>query len=142
MSWDIYLVRTGTNTEPEHLISEENMVKFTREEIIGELVVLARDLNLKAEDLESKYVHLRGEGWSIEFNFWDGLESYHTIDMEVRGRLQPTEVLCRLKKDLGARIVDMCARGFWEEEVISGFGKWKTLNDKVARGSEKQNETK
>lgn len=133
MSWDIYLVRTKTNTEPEHLIPEENMVKFTREEIIRELVVLARDLNLKAEDLEAKYVHLRGEGWSIEFNFWEGLEPYRTIDMAVRGVKQPTEVLSRLKKDLKARIVDMCAGGFWEEGGTSGFDEWKVLNDKAAR---------
>lgn len=133
MSWDIYLVRTETNTEPEYLIPEENMVKFTREEIIRELVVLARHLNLKAEDLEAKYVHLRGDGWSIEFNFWDDLEPYSTIDMEVRGVKQPTEVLSRLKKDLKARIVDMCAGDFWEEGA-SGFGEWKALNDKVARG--------
>ncbi|MBQ9141071.1 MAG: hypothetical protein IJX63_04675 [Lachnospiraceae bacterium] len=134
MSWDIYLVRTETNTEPEHLIPEENMVKFTREEIIRELVVLARDLNLKAEDLEAKYVHLRGGDWSIEFNFWDDLEPYSTIDMEVRGGKLPTEVLSRLKKDLKARIVDMCAGEFWEEEGASGFSEWKALNDKVARG--------
>ena len=133
MSWDIYLVRTETNTEPEHMISNENIVKFTREEIIRELVVLAKELHLRAEDLDAKYVHLRGEDWSIEFDFWDGMESYYTIDMEVRGRLQPTEVLSRLKRDLNARIVDMCAGGFWEEEGVSGFCAWKALNERVTQ---------
>ncbi len=136
MSWDIYFVRTKSNTEPEHLIQEENMVKFTREEIIRELVVLAMELNLKAEDLEAKYIHLRGEDWSIEFNLWEGLEPYSTIDMEVRGVKQPTEVLSRLKKDLNARIVDMSAGGFWEEDGASGFGEWKALNDRAARSLE------
>lgn len=133
MSWDIYLVRTETNTEPEHLISEENIVKFTREEVIQELVLLADELNLRVEDSETRYMHLRGEGWSIEFNFWKGQESYNTIDMEVRGTKQPTEILNRLKQDLNARIVDMCAGGFWTEGGASGFGEWKVLNDKVAQ---------
>ena len=108
-------------------------MKFTREEVIKELVLLADELNLRVEDLETRYVHLRGDGWSIEFNFWDGQEPYNTIDMEVRGTKQPTEILNRLKQDLNARIVDMCAGGFWTKDGASGFGEWKGLNDKVAQ---------
>ncbi len=131
MSWDIYLVRTETNTESKRQISEENIIKFTREEVIRELVLLAKELGVSAEDLETKYVHLRGDNWSIEFNFGDGMELYNTIDMEVRGTKQPTEVLSRLKKDLKARILDMCAGEFWEEDCTSGFEGWKALNTQV-----------
>lgn len=56
MSWDIYLVRTETNTEPEREISEENIIKFTREEVIRELVLLAE--NKLKQDLNARIVDM------------------------------------------------------------------------------------
>ena len=131
MSWDVYLIRTKTNSEAINEIEYSNILKFEKKEMIQELQRLANELDLFLTDLDKRYVHLRGNNWSIEFDFWDGKEPYINIDMEIRGSKEPVEVLERLKMDLNTRIVDTCTYAFWMKDSRSGFPDWNKLNDKI-----------
>lgn len=130
MSWDVYLIRTKTNTEPYDQEAKEDIIPFTRKEIVDEIVSLAQDLGLRAEDLDARFPYLRGDGWSIKICFWYE-EPYETVDLQVRGIYSPTEVFTRLKKDLNARLFDMHGGKFIEDEVESGFEEWKDFTAKV-----------
>lgn len=133
MSWDIYLVRTKTNTEDYGDILDENLICFTKKEIVNEIKVLAEELQLHTKDLDTNYMHLRGDGWSIEFCFWDDYEPYETVEMQVRGFNEPTEVFRRLKQDLNARIYDMHGKRYIEEEGESGFQQWKNFTGHIIK---------
>lgn len=135
MSWDVYLTRTKNNIEAYNKIADEDIIPFTRKEIVDEIVLLARELELETADLNDKFPHLRGDGWSIEFSFWDE-EPYETVDLQVRGIKNPTEVFARLKKDLRTRIFDMHGGKFIEDESESGFEAWKNFTDKVIKSFE------
>ena len=131
MSWDVYLIRTKTNSEAINEIEYSNILKFEKKEMMQELQKLANEFDLSLTDLDKRYVHLRGNNWSIEFDFWDGKEPYINIDMEIRGSKEPVEVLERLKMDLNTRIVDTCTYAFWMKDDRSGFYDWNKLNDKI-----------
>lgn len=128
MSWDVYMIRTKTNLEPLDRIQYLDVLKFEKKEVMQELEVLSKELNLEIEGKDTKYVYLRGKNWSIEFEFWDGKEPYFNIDMEIRGMHEPIDILNRLKKDLNTRIVDMSTGTFWEDKRKSGFSNWSKLN--------------
>lgn len=130
MSWDVYLIRTKTNTEPYDQIEDEDIIPFTRKEIVDAIVSLARELELQVADLDARFPHLRGNGWSIEFCFWDE-EPCETIQLQVRGIHNPTEVFARLKKNLQARIFDMHGGKYIEDELESGFEDWKNFTENV-----------
>ena len=125
------MIRTKTNSELLDQIQYGDVLKFEKKEVVQELELLSREMNLKIEGLDTRYVYLRGNEWSIEFDFWDGKEPYYNIDMEVRGKQEPTVVLNRLKKDLKSRIVDMSTGTFWEEDKETGFGDWCKLNQRI-----------
>ncbi len=131
MSWDIYMIRTKTNLEPINQIQYLDVLKFEKKEVVQELELLSREMNLIIDGIDARYVYLRGDDWSIEFDFGDGKEPYFNIDMEVRGRYEPTDILNRLKKDLKTRIVDMNTGTFWEAEGKSGFSDWSKLNKEI-----------
>ena len=97
---------------------------------MNEIVLLARELELQVADLDARFPHLRGNGWSIEFCFWYE-EPCDTIELQVRGIHNPTEVFDRLKKDLQARIFDMHGGKFIEDELESGFEDWRNFTEKV-----------
>ncbi len=130
MSWDVYLIRTKNNTKPYEQIAAEDMIPFTRKEVVDEMVLLAGELELQAADVDTKFPHLRGNGWTIEFCFWDE-EPCDTVELQVRGIHNPTEVFARLKKDLQARIFDMHGGKYIEDELKSGFEDWKNFTEKV-----------
>jgi len=132
MSWDVYLIRTKTNMEPYDRIKDEDIIPFTRKEILDEIVLLANELELQVEDLNTKFPHLRGTGWSVEFCFWDE-DPYETVDLQVRGRNNPTKVFARLKEDLQARIFDMHGGKYIEDGQESGFEDWKKLTERIVR---------
>ena len=125
------MIRTKTNSELLDQIQYGDVLKFEKKEVVQELELLSREMNLKIEGLDTRYVYLRGNEWSIEFDFWDGKEPYYNIDMEVRGKQEPAAVLNRLKKDLKTRIVDMSTRTFWDENEKSGFSDWCKLNQRI-----------
>lgn len=106
MSWDIYMIRTKTNLEALDKIQYLDVLKFEKKEVLQELETLSREMNLIVEGADTRYVYLRGDGWSIEFDFFDDKEPYFNIDMEIRGTKKPTVIINRLKKDLKTRIVD------------------------------------
>ena len=105
--------------------------ELKKNEIRNEIIALAESLGLYTEDLDTNYMHLRGEGWSIEFCFWDDVPTYETVEMQVRGVNEPTEVFARLKKDLNARIFDMHGGKFITTDSSSGFNEWKEFTDKI-----------
>ena len=124
------MIRTKTNSELLDQIQYGDVLKFEKKEVVQELELLSREMNLKIEGLDTRYVYLRGNEWSIEFDFWDDKEPYYNIDMEVCGMHEPTVILNRLKKDLKTRIVDMSTGTFWEDEK-SGFSDWSKLNERI-----------
>lgn len=130
MSWDVYLIRTKNNTEPYDRIADEDMIPFTRKEVVDEIVSLAEELELQATDLDTKFPHLRGNGWTIEFCFWEE-EPYDTVELQVRGIHNPTVVFAGLKKDLQARIFDMHGGKYIDDGQESGFEDWKSFTEKV-----------
>ena len=130
MSWDIYMIRTKTNLESLDQIQYLDVLKFEKKEVVQELESLSREMNLMIEGMDTRYVYLRGNEWSIEFDFGEDKEPYYNIDMEVRGMHEPTVILNRLKKDLKTRIVDMSIGTFWEDEK-SGFSDWSKLNERI-----------
>lgn len=130
MSWDVYLIRTKNTTKPYEQIADEEIIPFTQKEVVDEIVLLARELELQTADLNTKFPHLRGSGWTIEFCFYDK-EPCDTVELQVRGIHNPIEVFTRLKKDLRARIFDMHRGKYIEEESESGFEDWKNFTEKV-----------
>ncbi|MBE5866043.1 MAG: hypothetical protein E7292_07515 [Lachnospiraceae bacterium] len=132
MSWDVYLIRTKTNTEPYDRIKDEDIIPFTRKEILDKIVLLANELELQVEDLDTNFPHLRGKGWSIEFCFWDE-DPCEIVDIQVRGSYNPTKVLARLKEDLQTRIFDMHRGKYIEDGQESGFEDWKKLAERIKR---------
>ena len=125
------MIRTKTNSELLNQIQYLDVLKFEKKEVVQELDLLSREMNLIIEGMDTRYVYLRGNEWSIEFDFWDGKEPYYNIDMAVRGKKEPTAVLNRLKKDLKTRIVDMSTGTFWEEDLKNGFSDWCKLNQRI-----------
>lgn len=131
MSWDIYLIRTKTNTEQYDDIIDENIVGFTKKEICDEIITLAKEFDLSMDDLDTSYIHLRGEKWSMEFCFWEEEEIYDTVEVQVRGINEPTEILARMQVDLNARIFDMHNGKFIDAYESGAFDEWKDFTDKI-----------
>lgn len=151
MSWSLYLIRTKTNTEPYNKEKEEDIIPFTKEEIIKTLSEISRIIDIRIEeseifsveddeiDMDSFFiVHVSGKNWSIEFHFCNWCEysekdmKYDTIELQVRGNSEPKEFLSILIGKLNARLFDMSAGKFWTYDN-SGFADWKNLCDRIAR---------
>lgn len=131
MSWNIYLVRTQSNTEPYDQIVDEDYISFSKQEIVNAIMTLAKEFSLFAENIDTKFPHLRGDGWSIEFCFWDEQESYEIVEMQVRGIHEPIEVFEKMKSDLNARIFDMHGGTFVEADRKRGFDEWVDFTAKI-----------
>ncbi|MCM1505700.1 MAG: hypothetical protein NC177_00990 [Ruminococcus flavefaciens] len=143
MSWSLYLIRTRTSTEPYGKEKYEDIIPFTKDEIIKTLSEISGLIDVRIENIESKFVNVWGENWRIEICFWEQLlfsekdMTYCTIELEVRGITEPKEFLSLLTGKLNARLFDMSSGKFWICDG-SGFADWKKLCDRIA--SELSNE--
>lgn len=119
MSWSLYLIRTKTNTEPYSEEKDEDIIPFTKDEIIKTLSEISGIIDVRIENIESVFVNVWGENWRVEICFWEHLlfsekdMTYYTIELEVRGITEPKEFLSLLTGKLNARIFDMSAGKFW-----------------------------
>lgn len=157
MSWSLYLIRTKTNTETYDKEKEEDIIPFTKDEIIKTLSEISRIIDIRIEeseiisveddeiDIDSFFiVHVSGKNWSIEFHFCNWCEysekdmKYDTIELQVRGNSEPKEFLSLLTEKLRARLFDMSAGKFWTC-YDSGFSDWKNLCDRIARELSNEN---
>lgn len=130
MSWDVVMIRTTNNNEEFDSINDDDIIKFSKKEVIDVIVKISEEIGAVAEDLDTEYAHLRGNGWSIEFSFWDN-EPYDTILLGVRGITEPEETFQLLTKYLRVRLFDLYSKCFLEDRSESGFGKWKKHCDKI-----------
>ena len=136
MSWSLYLNRTKNNTEPYGEEKDEDVIPFTKNEILDCINDIHEIMNISIEDAESDFVHVYGKNWSIEFLFYNQCEyseknmTYDTIELQVRGNAEPKEFLLLLAEKLNARLFDMSAGNFWTGNN-SGFSDWKNLCNKV-----------
>ena len=148
MSWSLDLIRTKTNTEPYG--EEKDIIPFKKDEIIKILSEISGITDILIEeseivpvedteiDLDSFFiVHVYGKNWSIEFWFYNWCEysekdmTYDTIELQVRGNIEPKEFLSLFSQKLSARLFDMSAGNFWTGDD-SGFSDWKNLCSKIA----------
>ncbi len=136
MSWTLELIRTKTNTEPYGEEKDEDVIPFTKSEILDCITDIHEIMNISIEDIESNFVHVYGEKWRVEFCFWEcaiySENNYYTIELQVRGITEPKEFLSLLSQKLNARIFDMSAGTFWTGDG-SGFSDWKSLCDRIAK---------
>lgn len=130
MSWDVVMIRTKNNDEDFDSINDDDMIKFFKKEVIDVIVKISEEIGAVAEDLDTEYAHLRGNDWSIEFQFWDN-EPYDTIVLEVRGIKAPKEAFQLLKGYLKARIFDLYSGRYVDDQPELGFEEWKKLCDKI-----------
>ncbi|MCM1505701.1 MAG: hypothetical protein NC177_00995 [Ruminococcus flavefaciens] len=149
MSWSLDLIRTKTNTEPYHEEKDEDIIPFTKDEIIKTLSEISGIIDILIEeseiisveddeiDMDSFFiVHVSGKNWSIEFHFCNWCEysekdmKYDTIELQVRGNTEPKEFLSLLTGKLNARLFDMSAGKFWTGDNL-GFSDWKNLCDRI-----------
>ncbi|MDD5934811.1 MAG: hypothetical protein PUC65_04470 [Clostridiales bacterium] len=131
MSWDVFLVRTKTKVRTYGEVTDENVICFSRDEVIDEIRNLVRDYGFQVEDIDQEFVYLRGDGWSIEFCFYEDYEPFDIIEMGVRGVKEPTVVFRRLEHDFNARIYDVHGGKFLDEDGTSGFDEWIRFTDKI-----------
>lgn len=138
MSWSLYLNRTKTNTEPYDEEKDEDIIPFTKDEIIKTLYEISEIMDIRIEDAESDFAHVYGEKWSIEICFWEQLlysekdMTYCTIELQVRGNTEPKEFLSLLSEKLSARLFDTSAGVFWTVDG-SGFSDWKSHCNRIAK---------
>lgn len=139
MSWSLDLIRTKTNTEVYGKEKDEDVIPFTKDEIIKTLSEISRITDIRIEESEIVpvedteinlnsffIVHVYGKNWSIEFGFYNWCEysekdmTYDTIELQVRGNTEPKEFLLLLSEKLRARLFDMSTGTFWTGDG-SGF---------------------
>lgn len=137
MSWSLYLNRTKTNTEPYDEEKDEDIIPFTKDEVIKTLYEISEIINIHIEDTESKFVQVYSEKWRIEICFREQLlysekdMTYCTIELQVWGSTEPKEFLSLLTEKLNARLFDMYAGNFWTGDG-SGLADWKSHCNRIA----------
>lgn len=138
MSWSLELIRTKTNTEPYDDEKEEDVIPFTKSEILDCINDIHEIMNISIEDAESDFVHVYGEKWRVEICFWKEClysekdMTYYTIELQVRGNSEPKKFLSLLTEKLRARLFDMSAGTFWTGDG-TGFSEWKNLCDRIVK---------
>lgn len=138
MSWSLELIRTKTNTEPYDDEKEEDVIPFTKSEILDCINDIHEIMNISIEDAESDFVHVYGEKWRVEICFWKEClysekdMTYYTIELQVRGNSEPKKFLSLLTEKLRARLFDMSAGTFWTGDG-SGFSDWKNHCDRIVK---------
>lgn len=138
MSWTLELIRTKTNTEPYGEEKDENVIPFTKSEILNCINDIHEIMNISIEDAESDFIHVYGEKWRVEICFWkeryysENDNRYYTVELQIRGGTEPKEFLSLFTEKLNARLFDMSAGNFWTDDG-SGFSDWKNLCDRIVK---------
>ncbi len=136
MSWSLYLNRTKTNTEPYGEEKDEDVIPFTKSEILDCITDIAKTMNISIEDTESKIIYVYSQEWSINMWFWEKClysgNSYYVVELEIKAASEPKEFLSLLTEILHARLFDMNADTFWTVDG-TGFSDWKSLCDRIAK---------
>lgn len=138
MSWSLNLIRTKTNTEPYDDEKEENVIPFTKSEILNCINDIHEIMNISIEDAESEFVKVYGEKWRVEICFWkeryysENDNRYYTVELQIRGGTEPKEFLSLFTAKLRARLFDMHAGTFWTVDG-TGFSEWKNICDKIVK---------
>lgn len=130
MSWDVVLIRTKDNNEPLDEIEAENIIPFTRTEIIGEMSKIALAQNAFYDKDNPSCHAIYNDKWSVEFLAGDR-EEEETVMLMIRGSEEPKEVLKALAENLGTRVADCGTGEFMEFDAPSGFEAWKKYRDKI-----------
>lgn len=118
MSWSLELIRTKTNTEPYDEEKYEDVIPFTKSEILDCINDIHEIMNISIENAESDFVGVYGEKWRVEICFWKEYlysekdMTYYVIELQVRGIIEPKEFLSLLTEKLRARLFDMHAGSF------------------------------
>lgn len=134
MSWSLELIRTKTNTEPYDKEKDEDVIPFTKSEILNCINDIHEIINISIEDAESDLVKVYGEKWTIKMWFWESClyseNSYYVVELEVKAASEPKEFLSLLTEKLNARLFDMNAESFWTVDG-TGFAEWKSHVDRI-----------
>lgn len=137
MSWSLYLNRTKTNTEPYGEEKDEDVIPFTKSEILDCITDMPETMNISIEDAESDLVKVYGEKWTINMWFWESClyskNSYYVVELEIKAASEPKEFLSLLAEKLRARLFDMYSETFWTGNN-SEFSDWKNHVDKIIKG--------
>lgn len=131
MSWDVYIVRTKVNSEEYAQIEDSACIPITKDEFINVWEDIAKKLNLSVMDTESKFPHLRGDGWSMEACFYDDPKPECYLELQIRGTKCPDEVFRLMKQKLNARIFDSASGKFIEDTGEKSFNAWKELVETI-----------
>lgn len=136
MSWSLFLERTKTNTEPYGDEKDEDVIPFTKSEILDCIADMPETMNISIEDVESEFVKIYSEKWSINMWFWENClyssNSYHVVELEIKAASEPKEFLSLLTEKLRARLFDMYAGSFWTGDG-TGFSDWKSHCNKIIK---------
>lgn len=137
MSWSLFLERTKTNSEPYGEEKDEDVIPFTKSEILDCITDMPETMNISIEDAESDLVKVYGEKWTINMWFWESClyseNSYYVVELEIKAASEPKEFLSLLTEKLNARLFDMYSETFWNVDG-TGFSNWKNHVDKIIKG--------
>lgn len=137
MSWSLFLERTKTNSEPYGEEKDEDVIPFTKSEILDCITDMPETMNISIEDAESDLVKVYGEKWTINMWFWESClyskNSYYVVELEIKAASEPKEFLSLLTEKLRARLFDMYSETFWTADG-TGFSNWKNHVDKIIKG--------
>ena len=142
MSWSLYLNRTKTNTEPYGKEKDEDVIPFTKSEILDCITDISETMNISIEDTGNLYgednlIYVYSEEWTIKMWLWKSClysgNSYYVVELEVKAYSEPKEFLSLLAEKLHARLFDMYSETFWTVDG-TGFSNWKNHVDKIIKG--------
>ena len=143
MSWSLFLERNKTNTEPYGDEKDENVIPFTKSEILACISDMPETMNISIEDTEnhimygkSHIIYVYSQEWSINMWFWERClqseNSYYVVELEIKAASEPKEFLSLLAEKLRARLFDMHAGTFWTVDG-TGFSDWKSHCNKIIK---------
>ncbi|MDE6538670.1 MAG: hypothetical protein K2K66_00625 [Ruminococcus sp.] len=137
MSWSLFLERTKTNTEPYGEEKDEDVIPFTKSEILACIADMPETMNISIENAESNSIYVYGKEWyRIDVCFWEECmyseNSYYVVELEIKSVSEPKEFLSLLAEKLRARLFDMYAGVFWTVDG-TGFSDWKSHCNRIAK---------
>ncbi|MCM1316237.1 MAG: hypothetical protein NC205_06960 [Prevotella sp.] len=136
MSWSLFLNRTKMNTEPYGEEKDEDVIPFTKSEILYCITDISKTMNISIEDTENHIMYVYGQEWSINMWFWKKClyseNSYYVVELEIKAASERKEFLSLLAKKLNARLFDMYADTFWTVDG-TGFADWKSFCYRIAK---------
>lgn len=126
MSWDVYLIKSATNSEASPEEVENPLPIATKTEVRDWLHRQYPEIDLTGEGCPVLFK----EEYSVEFVL-DEEEPQEHIMLVIQGDEAPYDLIEAMCRVFGCRAVDTGTGGFLEGKETSSFEEWKDFRDQV-----------